>query len=60
MINGQKVVKVFCYEDKAKEKFDSLNNMLFESADRANTMANVLMPIMGNIGYINYVLTTVQ
>ncbi len=59
MINGQKVVKVFCYEDKAKEKFDSLNNMLFESADRANTMANVLMPIMGNIGYINYVLTTV-
>ncbi len=57
MINGQKVVKVFCHEEEAKERFEELNQNLFESADHANTMAFVLMPIMGNLGYINYVLT---
>jgi ATP-binding cassette, subfamily B, multidrug efflux pump len=56
MMEGQKVVKVFCYEDEAKERFDILNEELFESANNANKYANIMMPIMGNIGYINYVL----
>lgn len=55
MMEGQKVVKVFCHEDEAKSKFDKLNDMLYDSANNANKYANVLMPIMGNIGYINYV-----
>ena len=57
MIEGQKVVKVFCYEDEAKTRFNTLNEDLFESANNANKYANIMMPIMGNIGYINYVLT---
>lgn len=57
MIAGQKVVKVFCYEEEAKGHFDQLNEKLFESANKANKYANIMMPIMGNIGYINYVLT---
>ncbi|PJI08679.1 MULTISPECIES: ABC transporter ATP-binding protein [Clostridium] len=59
MMEGQKVVKVFCHEDEAKANFDKLNDMLFASADNANKYANVLMPIMGNIGYINYVAVAV-
>ena len=59
MMDGQKVVKVFCHEDEAKEKFKELNDKLFDSASNANVYANVLMPIMGNIGNINYVLTTI-
>ncbi len=55
MMEGQKVVKVFCHEEEAKINFDKLNDMLFNSANNANKYANVLMPIMGNIGYINYV-----
>lgn len=55
MMEGQKVVKVFCHEEEAKANFDKLNDMLFNSANNANKYANVLMPIMGNIGYINYV-----
>ena len=55
MMEGQKVVKVFCHEEEAKINFDKLNDMLFDSANNANKYANVLMPIMGNIGYINYV-----
>ncbi len=57
MMEGQKVVKVFCYEEEAKEQFNRLNEELFESANNANKYANIIMPIMGNIGYINYVLT---
>jgi ATP-binding cassette subfamily B protein len=57
MMEGQKVVKVFCYEEEAKEKFSKLNEELFESANNANKYANIMMPIMGNIGYINYVLS---
>ncbi|HKM34771.1 MAG TPA: ABC transporter ATP-binding protein [Lachnospiraceae bacterium] len=56
MMEGQKVVKVFCYEEEAKEKFNVLNEELFESANHANKYANIMMPIMGNIGYISYVL----
>ena len=59
MMDGQKVVKVFCHEEEAKEKFKELNDKLFDSASNANVYANVLMPIMGNIGNINYVLTTI-
>ncbi|MCU6697587.1 ABC transporter ATP-binding protein/permease [Laedolimicola ammoniilytica] len=59
MMDGQKVVKVFCHEEEAKEKFKELNDKLFDSASNANIYANVLMPVMGNIGNINYVLTTI-
>ena len=59
MMEGQKVVKVFCHEDEAKVNFDKLNDMLFDSANNANKYANVLMPITGNIGYINYVLAAI-
>ena len=56
MVNGQKVVKVFCHEQKAQEGFDRVNDALFESADMANKYANILMPIMVNIGNIQYVI----
>ncbi len=56
MINGQKVVKVFCYEDKAKDAFDKRNNELRDNAFRANKYANILMPIMANIGNLQFVL----
>ncbi len=56
MINGQKVVKVFCYEDKSKERFDELNNQLCEDAAKANRFANILMPILANIGNLQYVM----
>lgn len=59
MINGQKVVKVFCHEEKAKEAFDVKNDDLFENAAKANTYANVLMPIMNNIGFILYVVIAI-
>ena len=57
MMEGQKVVKVFCHEEESREKFDVLNGELFESAKNANTFANILMPVMANLGNINYVLT---
>ena len=59
MIGGQKVVKVFCHEEKCKEQFDELNDALRESAKNANTFANILMPIMMNIGNLLYVLVAV-
>ncbi|ACL75740.1 ABC transporter ATP-binding protein [Ruminiclostridium cellulolyticum] len=59
MMEGQKVVKVFCHEDEAKIKFDKLNDSLFDSANNANKFANILMPILGNIGYITYVLISI-
>lgn len=59
MINGQKVVKVFCHEDKTKEAFDERNEELFGNAAEANKFANVLGPIMNALGYILYVLIAV-
>ena len=59
MINGQKVIKVFCHEDKSKEDFDKLNGILCENQTKANMMANILMPIMGNIGQIQYVIIAI-
>ena len=54
MINGQKVVKVFNFEPKSKQKFNQLNTTLCKHATMANTRANTLMPIMNNIGHILY------
>ncbi|MCC8017061.1 MAG: ABC transporter ATP-binding protein/permease [Lachnospiraceae bacterium] len=59
MINGQKVIKVFNHEEKAKESFDKVNDELCDSATRANTYANILMPIMNNIGFILYVVIAI-
>ena len=59
MINGQKVVKVFCHEEKAIEGFDKKNEDLFENMAKANTYANILMPIMNNIGFILYVVIAI-
>ncbi len=59
MINGQKVIKVFCHEEKAKEDFDKKNEELCESAANANTFVNILMPIMNNLGNIQYVLIAI-
>ena len=55
MMNGQKVVKVFCHEEQSIEDFDRINGELFENSFRANAYANVLGPIIGNIGNILYV-----
>ncbi len=59
MMNGQKVVKVFCYEERSKERFDKLNEELFKSSTKANTYANTLMPCIMNIGNVGYVLVAV-
>ena len=56
MMNGQKVVQVFCHEEESKKDFDRINDQLFKDAESANIFANILMPIMGNIGNILYVL----
>lgn len=56
MMNGQKVVKVFCHEKKAMEKFDTLNDELFDVSDKANAFSNMLMPIIHNIGNVMYVV----
>lgn len=59
MMTGQKVIKVFTYEDKSKQQFDAINEELFDSSYHANMYANVLMPILGNLGYLSYVLCAV-
>ena len=59
MINGQKVVKVFCHEEQAKQEFDRRNQQLCQNATEANKFANILMPIMNNMGYVLYVLLAV-
>ena len=56
MMNGQKVVKVFCHEEQSGKDFDKVNDELCKNATAANRFANILMPIMGNIGNILYVL----
>lgn len=56
MIEGQKVVKVFCHENRSKADFDKINEQLNSDAENANKYANILMPIMGNIGNILYIL----
>ena len=59
MISGQKVVKVFCHEEATKDEFDHRNEALQESATKANIFANILMPIMMNLGNLQYVLVAV-
>ncbi|HKL94465.1 MAG TPA: ABC transporter ATP-binding protein [Clostridia bacterium] len=59
-IEGQKVVKVFCHEKEEKADFDKVNEALLSATCAANTYANILMPIVGNISYINYALTAVM
>lgn len=59
MMNGQKVVKVFCHEEENIEQFNKLNDQLFDSAYNANKFANILMPVNAQIGNISYVLCSI-
>ena len=59
MINGQKVVKIFCHEEQSKEQFDKKNAELCENTYRANANANVLMPLNNALGYVLYVILAV-
>ena len=59
MMNGQKVIKVFCHEQEAKTDFDKANDELFHNAEQANIYANMLMPILNNIGNVLYVCVAV-
>ena len=59
MMNGQKVIKVFCHEEKTKEDFDKVNEELFFVSEKANKFANMLMPILNNIGNILYVMVAI-
>ena len=58
-MNGQRVVKVFNHERKSEEEFDKLHEALFECASQANTFANIMGPVIGNIGNMQFVLTAV-
>ena len=58
-MNGQRVVKVFNHERKSEEEFVKLNEALFECASQANTFANIMGPVIGNIGNMQFVLTAV-
>lgn len=59
IVAGQKVVKVFCHEERAKEDFDKLNETLREEATAANIFSNIMGPVMGNLGHLQYVLIAI-
>jgi ATP-binding cassette subfamily B protein len=59
MMTGQKVVKVFCHEEESLDKFNELNDQLFDSAYNANKFANILMPFIAQIGNVSYVLCAI-
>ena len=59
MMEGQKVVKVFCHENESIERFNELNEELFDSANNANGFANILMPINNNLGNLGYVVCAI-
>ena len=59
MIEGQKVVKVFCHEKQAKLNFEELNDALCAAGTKANTLSNILGPLMNNMGHISYALTSI-
>jgi len=59
MMHGQKVIKVFCHEDESKADFDKINEALFNDARAANRYANILAPILNNIGNILYVIVAI-
>ena len=58
-IEGMRVVKVFCHEDAEKEAFDRINGELRGASRKAHTYANILMPILGNLSYVNYAITAI-
>lgn len=60
IMNGQKVIKVFCHEEESKADFDRVNDMLFDNAKRANKYANILGPILNNVGTILYVIVALM
>lgn len=60
MMNGQKVIKVFCHEEESEADFDKLNEQLFLESERANKYANTLIPILNNIGNVLYVVVAVS
>ena len=59
MMDGQKVIKVFCHEEESKADFRKVNGALCESATKANTFANLLMPVNANIGWLSYVVCAI-
>ncbi len=59
MINGQKVVKIFCRENQTKSEFNEKNDILCHHSTKANTYANILMPIMANLGTLQYVILAI-
>jgi ATP-binding cassette subfamily B protein len=59
MMQGQKVVKVFCHEQKSIQEFQKLNHSLRDSARNANSIVNIIMPVNGNLGNISYVLIAI-
>lgn len=59
MLDGQKIVKVFCHEEAAKEDFQKVNDRLRDSANKANRYANLLMPVNANIGWVSYAVVTI-
>ena len=58
-VNGQKVIKVFNHEDATQNTFDEKNEELFEASAEANTWGNVTMPVVGNMGYLLYILLAI-
>ena len=58
-MNGQRVVKVFCHEKEAKRDFDKVNDFLFGQSNQAHRYANMLMPVLGNIGHVVYVIIAI-
>ena len=59
MMGGQKVIKVFCHEERAKEDFDKINEQLCDASDKANAYGNILMPAVMNIGHFAFVLVAI-
>lgn len=59
MLEGQKVIKVFCHEEKSKEGFDKKNDILYEDSKKANRYANILMPVLSQIGNLQYILLAI-
>ncbi|NLG23853.1 MAG: ABC transporter ATP-binding protein [Clostridiales bacterium] len=59
MVNGQKVIKVFCHEEAAQRAFDAKNGQLCDAATQAAIYGNVMMPVVGNMGYLLYVLLAI-
>ena len=59
MLNGQKVIKVFCHEEAAKADFEKVNSELFNNADKANKFGNMLMPAIANLGHVAFVLVAI-